>query len=213
MPDLKMPREEQMRRFNFCFDDIRSFSGFHDFHDFQQKAVNACPAGRSIVEIGCYAGRSLCCLGLMAKEANKGLRIYGVDGNEFGANRECRDNLAAAKLDGFVSFIEKSSVEAAKLFDDESVWLVFIDGGHLHEIVRDDILAWNPKVSKDGWIAGHDALMHTVAQPVHAMFGVENVITDNIDIWIVRKMPVRKTYDINADSYRPEVIPGSWKPS
>jgi len=212
MPDLPMPREEQMRRFGCCFDDIHSFSPYHDFHDFQQKAVSACPAGGTIVEIGCYLGRSLCCLGLMAKEANKGLKIVGIDNNSIGGSDALRHNLKGANLDDFVNFIAKPSVEAAEAFADDSIWLAFIDGSHTHTDVRDDILAWMPKVAKDGWLAGHDALMHTVAQPVHAMLGVENVITDNIDIWIVKKMPIRAGYEIHKDSYRPEVIHGSWKP-
>jgi len=211
MPDLPMLRDEQMRRFDFCFDDISSFSPFHDFHDFQQKAVDACPAGGTIVEIGCFNGRSLVCLGLMAREANKELRIFGVDNNDIGGSTACQVNLKAAGLKDFVTFLGMSSFQASKWFADNSIWLTFIDGSHTHEDVRDDIIAWMPKVEKDGWLCGHDALMHTVAQPVHAMLGVENVITDNIDIWIVRKQEIRASYNIHADSYRPEVIKGSWR--
>lgn len=48
------------------------------------------------------------------------------------------------------------SLEAAKLFPDASLDLVFIDGHHGYSFVRADIEAWLPKVRPGGVLCGHD---------------------------------------------------------
>jgi hypothetical protein len=69
-----------------------------------------------------------------------------------------------------------TSLEGAELFEDESIDMVYIDGNHLYEYVKQDIIAWSPKVKKGGWVCGHDwqhkkaqgvkpAVLETVGQP------------------------------------------------
>ena len=48
------------------------------------------------------------------------------------------------------------SVSASKLFPDRSVDLVFIDGNHGYSQIRQDILAWLPRVRNGGILCGHD---------------------------------------------------------
>ena len=52
--------------------------------------------------------------------------------------------------------IRKTSIEALKNFEDESLDFVYIDGNHILEYVIDDIAGWGKKVRKGGAIAGHD---------------------------------------------------------
>jgi predicted O-methyltransferase YrrM len=49
-----------------------------------------------------------------------------------------------------------SSLEASKLFPDKSIDMVFIDGNHGYSHVKEDILAWLPKVKAGGILSGHD---------------------------------------------------------
>jgi hypothetical protein len=55
-----------------------------------------------------------------------------------------------------VTPVKMLSVEAAKLYDDNSLFFVFIDGSHLYESIKADIIAWLPKVKSGGFIGGHD---------------------------------------------------------
>lgn len=69
-----------------------------------------------------------------------------------------------------------TSEEAAGLFKDESLDMVYIDGNHLYEFVKKDVLLWAPKVKIGGFVAGHDwqhkkapgvkpAILETIGQP------------------------------------------------
>ena len=70
--------------------------------------------------------------------------------------------------------------------------LVYIDGRHEYEHVRNDILAWFPKIRPGGWITGHDF----DDNPDHA--GVVKAVTELLGTpdrvfadssWIFRKTP------------------------
>ena len=52
--------------------------------------------------------------------------------------------------------VKNDSVKASTLFADGSLDLVYIDGGHDHDSVVNDIKAYLPKIKKGGWITGHD---------------------------------------------------------
>jgi predicted O-methyltransferase YrrM len=61
------------------------------------------------------------------------------------------------------SFVS-SSVSAASLIRDKSLDLVFIDADHGYDAVRQDILAWMPKVKSGGIICGHDCETRPTSQ-------------------------------------------------
>lgn len=55
-----------------------------------------------------------------------------------------------------VTFCRKPSLGAAPEFTDGSLDFVYIDGDHLFDMVIRDIIAWVPKVRKDGLVMLHD---------------------------------------------------------
>ena len=52
--------------------------------------------------------------------------------------------------------MKKSSVEAAPELEDGSLDFVFIDANHSYDAVKNDIIAWAPKVRSGGVLCGHD---------------------------------------------------------
>lgn len=64
------------------------------------------------------------------------------------------------------SIIRMDSTKAARLFRDETFDLVYIDADHGYESVRDDIVAWWPKIKPTGILSGHDYMLPGVMQAV-----------------------------------------------
>lgn len=63
---------------------------------------------------------------------------------------------------GRVTKLRRDAVEAAGLFPDGVIDLVYLDADHAYEAVRRHLRAWLPKVRPGGWLAGHD-----YGQPEH----------------------------------------------
>lgn len=110
----------------------------------------------TIVEVGSWAGRSTHAL----LTACKG-QVTAVDNWDQEVMKGWGDAAVARKM--FIEklgkiphlrILEMPSLEAAKLFEDLSVDMVFLDGTHVYEPFRDDIVAWLPKTKKI--ICGHD---------------------------------------------------------
>lgn len=79
------------------------------------------------------------------------------------------------------------SVEGSKLFADESLDFVYIDGNHSFEAVTEDILHWFPKVRPGGLVSGHDYYNATTE-------GHWCLVKDAVDKWAAeRNIPVRVT--------------------
>lgn len=132
--------------------------------------------GGTIVEIGVYGGASLLSMiDVCVKNNNK---VFGIDPwekvelfNGKKASDEERDRKRAALKQlrenlvrilkkykyGCVKLMQEFSPQVAHNFQDNSLNLVFVDGSHSYKSVRDDLLAWWPKVKSNGGIfSGHD---------------------------------------------------------
>jgi predicted O-methyltransferase YrrM len=91
--------------------------------------------------------------------------------------------------DDRVTIIRKPSIEAAELFDDKSLDLVFIDGNHEYEFVKRDILAWYPKIKTGGVLSGHDYAVDVkgcegVVRAVHEVLDEFKLDTDKV-WWLI----------------------------
>ena len=130
--------------------------GFQDFLKFLKKSkIN------SMAEVGVFKGEST------IHYANIVNKIYAID--PWLKNYDSNDK--AASLD--MEYIEQSfdnntssfnniikikdlSINACKLIPDNSLDLIYLDAGHSYESVKEDLLHWIPKISHNGYIAGHD---------------------------------------------------------
>jgi len=99
--------------------------------------------------------------------AKAGLHIFGVD--PFGYTKDYAHSKGQRGLDRNwdhcvqstkdvpnIKLIRKTSMEALKDFEDNSIDFVYIDGHHGFKYVTEDIFEWSKKVRPGGMIAGHD---------------------------------------------------------
>lgn len=91
--------------------------------------------------------------------------------------------------------IREASLEAAKLFADQSLDFVFIDADHAYEPVKADIAAWYPKLKPNGVLSGHDYLDSTFEENNVAEFGVKRAV----DEWA--KEHNKKVYSTTDEAY------------
>jgi len=67
---------------------------------------------------------------------------------------ECRKRLK--KFNTGQIFVQKDSVQASKLYADDTFDFIYIDGNHSYEATKADLEAWYPKLRRGGYFAGHD---------------------------------------------------------
>ncbi len=146
----------------------------------------------SVVEIGCWKGRSTRALLCGCKGT-----VFAVD--HFLGNPSERDSPGpheeAKRIDISKVFMEnvghfpnlvllkKDSLEAARTFQPGAVDFVFIDGEHTFDAVRADLEAWLP-IAKN-LIAGHDFSVAGVLRAVKEKFG-DNIQRPVGEIWAHR---------------------------
>jgi len=82
--------------------------------------------------------------------------------------------------------IRKSSIEASKQYDDNSLDFVFLDASHEYNDIIDDINAWLPKLKIGGTLAGHDYGRHNVNKAVNDYFKNKEFSVSE-DCWIYEK--------------------------
>lgn len=125
----------------------------------------------SVAEVGCWKGRSTHALATGCKG-----KVYTVD--TFGGTKgeedwfkdkdtayeQCKNNLKDFKN---VTIYNMPSIEGSKIVPE--VDMIFIDGDHSYEGVKEDIKAWLPKVKK--LICGHDIGRAVVQRAVEDTIG------------------------------------------
>ena len=116
--------------------------------------AKGCDGRGVIVEIGSWKGKSTICLGLGSRAGN-GVRIFAVDPHADYRFGDFKDNVERAGIAELVTPIASLSQPAADDFH-EPIELLFVDGSHEEDLVREDFDKWVPKVVDGGWVAFHD---------------------------------------------------------
>lgn len=82
--------------------------------------------------------------------------------------------------------IKKSSVMAAREFNNKYFDFVFLDADHSYSAVKKDIKSWCPKIKPGGYICGHDYHRAGVFNAVNRMFSSMDIEIDQDTTWFVR---------------------------
>lgn len=123
----------------------------------------------AVVEIGSYQGRSAIALGFGSTRSDKSVPVFavephaefkGVFGGSFGpADRKAYfENLLRSGMVEHVALVNLSSQVAAAGWERE-IGLLFIDGDHRYEAVREDARLWAKHVVPGGLIVFDDTFI------------------------------------------------------
>lgn len=120
-----------------------------------------------IAEIGTWKGHSASIIVSLIKEL--GGHLYCIDHwlgdrhSQFDKEAKVKDIFAIFKQNMIelglwdnIHPMYMDSVSAAKVFADGILDMVFIDGEHIYERVKEDIMGWYPKLKMGGIMCGHD---------------------------------------------------------
>ena len=177
----------------------RTIPGHFNYENVYSDIVAFTPPNspEKFVEIGAWKGTSISYAAVEIINSGKNITIDSVDtwegspgevdlmGDESIRNNtlygEFIRNIEPVKH--VVTPVKMPSVEAAKLYDDNSLFFVFIDGSHLYESIKSDIIAWLPKVKSGGFIGGHDIdqpeEFNGVRKAVDELIGPNNIVIYN----------------------------------
>ena len=85
--------------------------------------------------------------------------------------------------------IKNTSENAVKLFENNSLDIVFIDAEHTYPKVKQDINNWLEKVKNKGYLTGHDYSLtfFGVIKAVNETLGEDNIKVKQDAVWIYKK--------------------------
>lgn len=140
-----------------------------NYQELYSKMVNRFSDGSKFVEIGSWKGRSAAFMAVEIINSGKKIQFDCVDNWEFisGLQNDIEQHLFGNDIyseflhniepvNHVINPVKSISWEAANQYEDSSLDFIFIDAAHDYVSVKKDILAWLPKLKKDGVIAGHD---------------------------------------------------------
>jgi MMP 1-O-methyltransferase len=131
--------------------------------------ARACTGRGVIVEIGSWKGKSTICLGLGSRAGNS-VEIFAVDPHADYRHGEFKENIERAGIADLVTPVKGLSQTVVDGFR-EPIELLFVDGSHEEDDVREDFEKWVPKVVEGGIVAFHDTTWHA---------GVRRVVAEKI---------------------------------
>jgi hypothetical protein len=116
--------------------------------------AQAMPDGGTFLEIGGNRGGSLLCAHLGVQSVNKKANLLTIE-PFFGDNVKREEFFQNTRGLEFKPY-EDISDNVHTLIPDNSVDLLFIDGSHDYERIKNDIINYWPKLKKGGVMLGHD---------------------------------------------------------
>lgn len=179
----------------------QNIQGWFTFPKFYSSIVEQSKDNYHIVEIGAWKGKSTAYMAVEIANSNKKIKFDCVDTWEGDDDiKNCHDepllkepnllyehflkNIEPVKQ--YINPIRKTSFEASKLFLNETLNCVFIDGSHDYDSVKSDILAWLPKIKNGGVLSGHDFSHQPIKKALKDTLGSGFFEFKNEDVWVFK---------------------------
>lgn len=99
------------------------------------------------------------------------------------------------------------SVEAAKTFANESMDFIYVDARHDYAGVKEDMLAWWPKLKRGGLFAGHDFVPDGIIK--EGDFGVQKAVKELAEGW-EREIQSISSKNLDTGRQEPQWFDGGW---
>jgi predicted O-methyltransferase YrrM len=199
---------ERVKNFLIPEKTWRDIDGFFEYPSFYDMCMNVISDNSIMVEVGSWMGRSSTYVASLIRESGKNIKFYCVDTwegseehvdlikslGEQGATlyEVFQNNISECGVKDYITPIKLESIEAAKVFADESIDFIHIDAAHDYDNVLADIKAWYSKIKPGGLITGDDYGWDGVYRAVNDYFGVENITyydhdNKNGNLWFYKK--------------------------
>lgn len=147
-----------------------TIQGWFDFQDIYTGMVNHAANTAHFVEVGSWKGTSSAYMAVEIINSGKQIKFDCIDiwraenndaiyqTDEYVKHNKLYEHFIdnMKPVEGHYHAIQMPSVDAANLYQDNSLDFVFIDASHTYENVFADIKAYLPKIKKGGVIGGHD---------------------------------------------------------
>lgn len=141
----------------------QNIEGWFDYEFLYDYVVKLFGDGSHFVEVGTFKGKSAAYLATEIINSGKRIDLYCVDTWEVQAGNSVQTDYSFDEFNKNIEPVKSviipkrlPSIEAAKLYADNSLDFVFIDANHDFDSVAADINEWLPKIKPGGIIAGHD---------------------------------------------------------
>ena len=168
------------------YQDKKFEENWFDYASLYKNVIANAKNKSRFVEVGSWKGKSVAFMCVEIANSNKEIDFYCVDtweGSIEHTEEQKGDNLYKTFLENtkpveeYYIPIKLSSLGASKKFKDNTLDFVFIDASHEYKDVKNDILAWLPKVKNGGILAGHDyTYFPEVKKAVDETLGESNII-------------------------------------
>ncbi len=150
-----------------------------------------------VVEIGSYKGRSTVAIGLALSERHGGHCVSVDPHAPTGKESYVREHGGADTFDEYLANIRRSGVEryiesvratsevARASYDGTKIDVLFIDGSHDFEDVKNDIALWTPLLKRSSIVAFNDPFSPGVNRAIGAYIAMRFRVTAFVDAYHV----------------------------
>lgn len=167
--DIKKTKQYILQKLQPSFYEI---PGWFSYPDLYLQVVEEAPYNATFVEVGSWFGKSTNYLATKIKESKKNINFTTIDTYKGTGDEEIHMNIVDSfSGDIFYEFIDNTvisnnyekfniikdtSENAVKLFPNNSIDYIMIDGGHSRDFVLGELDRWYHKVKPGGIISGDD---------------------------------------------------------